>query len=101
MSNVSGKIRFGTAARIALVPVAAIGLAIVSQAGTAQPKSAPHARLAQNGTYTPAPRSYDPAETAAHRSLEAQIRSIGESFNGDIGIARWPACDFGEPIVPH
>jgi beta-lactamase class A len=98
-----------TAARIAFVPAAALGLALLSQPGTAQPKAPPH-RFAQNGTYAPAPvpaRSYDPAETAAHRSLEAQIRAIGESFNGDIGIAvedvqtGWTAAYDGDTYFPQ
>lgn len=107
MFNRVRKNRFGAAARIALVPAAAIALAIVAQAGTAQPKSAPRTRLAQNGTYTPAPRSYDPAETAAHRALEAQIRAIGQSFNGDIGIAvedvqsGWTAAYDGDTYFPQ
>ena len=107
MSRVVRKNRFGMAARIALIPTAALGLAILAQAGTAQPRSAPHARLAQNGTYAPAARSYDPAETAAHRALEAQIRSIGESFNGDIGIAvedvqtGWTAAYDGDTYFPQ
>jgi beta-lactamase class A len=109
VSSVSRKIRIGAAARIALVPAAALGLAIVSQAGAAQPKAAAH-RYAQNGTYAPTPapaRSYDPAEAAAHRGLEAQIRAIGESFNGDIGIAvedvqsGWTAAYDGDTYFPQ
>ena len=96
-----------TAARIALVPEAGIALAIASQAGTAQPRSPAHARLAQNGLYTPAPRSYDPGAAAAHRALEAQIKSIGEAFNGDIGIAvedvqsGWTAAYDGDTYFPQ
>ena len=107
MSSVIRKNRLGAVARVALAPAAALGLVILAQAGTAQPRTAPHAHLAQNGTYAPATRSYDPAESAAHRALEAQIRAIGESFNGDIGIAvedvqsGWTAAYDGDTYFPQ
>ena len=94
------------AAKLGLVPAAALAVALAPHAGTAQPRAVPH-RLAQNGTYAPAPRAYDPAESSAHRALEAEIRSIGQSFNGDIGIAvedvqtGWTAAYDGDTYFPQ
>jgi beta-lactamase class A len=80
--------------------------AALPQAGTAQPKSRPAGRaLAQNGYQQP--RSYGVEENAAHRGLEAQIRSIAEGFNGDIGIAvedvetGWSTAFDGDTFFPQ
>jgi beta-lactamase class A len=66
----------------ALVTVGAS--AVIAQAST--PRRAPSPTFAQN-VYEALSPGYAPAEESAHRALAAQIRSIGESFNGDIGIA--------------
>jgi beta-lactamase class A len=96
---------FGTAARMGLVPAAALAFVLASQGGAAQPRPPLH-RLAQNGTYAPA-RDYNPGEAAAHRALEAEIRAIGQAFNGDIGIAvedvqsGWTAAYDGDTYFPQ
>jgi beta-lactamase class A len=96
-----------TVAKLGLVPAAALAVALAPHAGTAQ---APHAalhRLAQNGTYAQPTRAYDPAEASAHRALEAEIRAIGQGFNGDIGIAvedvqsGWTAAYDGDTFFPQ
>ena len=103
--------QLGVAARVGLLPAAALIVALAPHAGTAQPRPAPH-RLAQNGTiqngtFAQPPRAYDPAEASAHRALEAQIRAIGQSFNGDIGIAvedvqsGWTAAYDGDTYFPQ
>jgi beta-lactamase class A len=88
-----------------LVPAAALAFALMPQGGSAQPR-APLKHLAQNGTYAPV-RDYNPGETAAHRALEAEIRAIGQAFNGDIGIAvedvqsGWTAAYDGDTYFPQ
>jgi beta-lactamase class A len=99
---------FGIAARAALLPAAALAVASTPHAGITQ--HATHHpglhRLAQNGAF-PQPREYDAAETAAHRALETEIRSIGQGFNGDIGIAvedvqtGWTAAYDGDTFFPQ
>jgi beta-lactamase class A len=64
-------------------------------------------RTAQMGSYTPSLRQAGTSETAAHRILEAQIRALGEAFNGDIGIAvkdvgtGWSAAYDGNTFFPQ
>ena len=64
-------------------------------------------RTAQMGSYTPSIRQAGSSETAAHRILEAQIRALGEAFNGDIGIAvkdvgtGWSAAYDGNTFFPQ
>jgi beta-lactamase class A len=96
-----------TMAKLGLVPLAALAVALAPHAGTAQPPHpAPH-RLAQNGTFAQPPRAYDPAEASAHRALETEIRAIGQGFNGDIGIAvedvqtGWTAAYDGDTYFPQ
>lgn len=73
------------------------------QAGIAQPHG--RSSLAQNGYQMP--RGFTAEEDAAHRALEAQIRSIAQSFNGDIGIAvqdvdsGWKTAFDGDTFFPQ
>ncbi|MBV9931016.1 MAG: class A beta-lactamase [Alphaproteobacteria bacterium] len=78
------------AARLALLPAAALLSSFVPQAvGAAQP-----------------PRSMAP-ENAAQRALAQAIRAIGENFNGDIGIAiedvqtGWTTAYDGDTFFPQ
>ena len=54
-----------------------------------------------------APSAANPQEAAAQRILEAQIRSLGSAFNGDIGIAvkdiesGWTAAYDGNTLFPQ
>lgn len=95
------------AARIALVPAAAVlGLAMIPHGGAVHAKTAAAHRLAQNESYAQ-PREFSPAEAAAHRALEAEIRSIAQGFNGDIGIAvedvqtGWTTAFDGDTYFPQ
>jgi beta-lactamase class A len=96
------------AARIGLVPAVALAFAVAPHAGTAQPRPALH-RLAQNTPMSQMreAREESPAEASAHRALAAEIREIGESFNGDIGIAvedvqsGWTAAYDGDTYFPQ
>ncbi len=93
------------AARMTVLPAAALALAVLPNFGAAQAKAAAH-RYAQNGTYS-APREINPAEAAAHRTLEAEVRTIGQGFNGDIGIAvedvrtGWTTAFDGDTYFPQ
>jgi beta-lactamase class A len=94
------------AARIALIPAAAVlALAMVPHGGAVHARAAAH-RVAQNESYSQ-PREVSPAEAAAHRALEAEVRAIGQSFNGDIGIAvedvqtGWTAAYDGDTYFPQ
>ena len=72
-------------------------------AKAAKAPAAPVTRVAQAGSYIP-PAA---AELPAHRILAAQIRALGESFNGDIGIAvkdvetGWTAAYDGNTFFPQ
>jgi beta-lactamase class A len=72
-------------------------------AKAAKAPAAPETRVAQAGSYIP-PAA---AELPAHRILAAQIRALGESFNGDIGIAvkdvetGWTAAYDGNTFFPQ
>lgn len=91
-------------ARIAWMPAVVFALAMMPQPSAVHAKAAAR-RLAQNGTYTP--RDYGLGETTAHRALEAEIRSIGQGFNGDIGIAvedvqtGWTTAFDGDTYFPQ
>ena len=106
----------GQVARHILGSAAALALALLPQAATARSnpgfsfKSAPrslHRQLAQNEPFESAPRAFGMEESAAHRALEAQIRAIGGSFNGDIGIAvedvqtGWTTAYDGDTYFPQ
>jgi beta-lactamase class A len=65
------------------------------------------ARTVQARSYTPSSRPATARELPAHRILEAQIRALGEAFNGDIGIAvqdidtGWSAAYDGNTFFPQ
>jgi beta-lactamase class A len=61
------------------------GKAIPAAAAQAAPTSAN--AVAGFRSYAAPVRQAAPAETTAQRILEAQVRALGQSFNGDIGIA--------------
>lgn len=92
-------------ARMAVAPAALLAIALLPHTGAVHAKAAAR-RLAQNGTYSQ-PRDYSPGEAAAHRTLEAEIRAIGEGFNGDIGIAvedvqsGWTTAFDGDTYFPQ
>jgi beta-lactamase class A len=70
------------------------------------PAAAP-TRTVQSGSYMPSLRAPAPEQLPAHRILEAQIRALGEAFNGDIGIAvkdvetGWTAAYDGNTFFPQ
>ena len=78
-------------------------MAFSPQPGIAQSKARPQG-YAQN--LVPQ-RFYGAEETSAHRALEAEIRSIAASFNGDIGIAveeidtGWSTAFDGDTFFPQ
>ena len=93
-------------ARLALMPALfSVGFA-VADAGAITPRRAPSLSFAQN-VYEALPHSYNPPEQYAHRALEAQLRRIAESFNGDIGIAvqdvesGWHTAYDGDTFFPQ
>ena len=95
----------GTLAGLALISVTA---AFLPQAAAAQPVGATTTRLPQPGGYLrPASPSFTAPETAAHRILAARVRSLGEAFNGDIGIAvedvgtGWKTAFDGDTFFPQ
>jgi beta-lactamase class A len=83
----------------------ALAAALAANGGAVQSRVALH-RAAQNGTYAQT-RDVSPAEASAHRALEAEIRAIGQSFNGDIGIAvedvqtGWTTAYDGDTYFPQ
>jgi beta-lactamase class A len=87
--------------------VAALALSFAAQPGNAAARSgAGHRMAVQDGIAQPE-RETSLQESAAHRALEAQLRSIGRSFNGDIGIAvedvrsGWTAAYDGDTYFPQ
>ena len=92
--------------KLALVPaLLAVGAsAAIAEGVTLQ--RAPSLAFAQN-VYEALEPGYRPSATSAHRALEAQIRAIGQSFNGDIGIAvrdvesGWTAAFDGDTLFPQ
>ncbi|HEX8579615.1 MAG TPA: class A beta-lactamase [Allosphingosinicella sp.] len=75
-------------------------------AGAPKVSKAP-VRTAQTRGYSPNFRSAGSEQSPAHRALEAQIRALGEAFNGDIGIAvadvetGWTAAYDGNTFFPQ
>lgn len=57
--------------------------------------------------FVPAPPAPPPAELAARRILEARVRQLGQSFNGDVGIAvrdiqtGWTTAFDGDTFFPQ
>ena len=96
----------GRAARSVLISAAALALAGGPASGAAQNRPA-HRLLAQNGRFAAPLREFGPQETAAHRALEGEIRSIAHSFSGDIGIAvedvrsGWTTAYDGDTYFPQ
>jgi beta-lactamase class A len=82
--------------------------AVPSAAGKVE-KAATAARpaTAQARSFTPTLRAVAEPELPAHRLLAAQIRALGEAFNGDIGIAvkdvetGWTAAYDGDTFFPQ
>ncbi|HEY0148786.1 MAG TPA: class A beta-lactamase [Allosphingosinicella sp.] len=78
----------------------------VPAATAAKPVQAP-VRSAQARSYSASLPVAASEETSAHRMLEAQIRAMGEAFNGDIGIAvkdvetGWTAAYDGNTLFPQ
>jgi beta-lactamase class A len=77
-----------------------------SQTRTAQAQIA-QASPIQARAFTPGARPIGNGETAAQRILEAQVRALGQSFNGDIGIAvkdvetGWTTAYDGNTLFPQ
>ena len=72
--------------KLALVPaLLAVGASAANAEGVTLQR-APSVAFAQN-VYEALDPGYRPSASSAHRALEAHIRAIGQSFNGDIGIA--------------
>jgi beta-lactamase class A len=93
-------------ARLATMPAfIAVGFSIAS-AGAMTPRRAPSLTFAQN-VYEALTPSYSYQADPARRTLEAQVRAIGQSFNGDIGIAvrdvesGWSTAYDGETYFPQ
>ena len=93
----------------ALAGIAAIGLATVSIDG-AQAQSAGHSPSfpATVRSYpAPAAPAASAQEATARRILESQVRSLGQAFNGDIGIAvkdvqsGWTTSFDGDTFFPQ
>lgn len=93
----------------ALAGIAAIGLATVSIDGAqAQPGGGTPSFPATVRSYpSPAAPAATAQEAAARRILEAQVRALGQAFNGDIGIAvrdvqsGWTASFDGDTYFPQ
>ena len=92
--------------KLALVPaLLAVGASAANAEGVTLQR-APSLAFAQN-VYEALEPGYRPSATSAHRALEAQIRAIGQSFNGDIGIAvrdvesGWSAAYDGDTLFPQ
>jgi beta-lactamase class A len=95
------------------VPGVALLAMAFTQAHAAQPRDAAAkglkapVRTAQTRSYSPPFRSAAIEQSPAHRALEAQIRALGEAFNGDIGIAvkdvetGWTAAYDGNTFFPQ
>jgi beta-lactamase class A len=64
-------------------------------------------RTVQARSYIPSSRPSPGEQLPAHRALEAQIRALGQAFNGDIGIAvkdidsGWTAAYDGNTFFPQ
>lgn len=94
----------------ALAGIAAIGLATAALDGAeAQAGGSSQSFPATVRSY-PAPSAVPPAtaqEAAARRILEAQVRALGQAFNGDIGIAvrdvqsGWTTSYDGDTFFPQ
>ena len=92
--------------KLALVPaLLAVGASAANAEGVTLQR-APSVAFAQN-VYEALDPGYRPSASSAHRALEAQIRAIGQSFNGDIGIAvrdvesGWTAAFDGDTLFPQ
>jgi beta-lactamase class A len=92
--------------QLVLVPAfLAVGAAPANADGVS-PRRAPSPAFAQN-VYEALEPGWRSAAQPAHRALEAEIRAIGQAFNGDIGIAvrevetGWSAAYDGETFFPQ
>ena len=70
----------------ALVLLPAIGILTGSMTSVGVAQVAP-ASVPSTSPFAKTTARYSPQELAAQRILEAQIRALGQAFNGDIGIA--------------
>jgi beta-lactamase class A len=92
--------------KLALVPALLTLGASAASAQSVSPRRAPSQAFAQN-VYEALQPGYRGGESSAQRALEAQVREIGESFNGDIGIAvrdvatGWSTAYDGETFFPQ
>jgi beta-lactamase class A len=98
----------GFARGAALAGIAAIGLAAASIDGAqAQPGGGPSFPATVRGYPSPAAPAATAQEAAARRILEAQVRALGQAFNGDIGIAvrdvqnGWTTSFDGDTFFPQ
>jgi len=90
---------------------AVAGKADMQVAKASQGKVAPvklaQARPVDRRGFTPNARPIGSSETAAQRILEAQVRALAQSFNGDIGIAvqdvatGWTTAYDGNTLFPQ
>jgi beta-lactamase class A len=98
--------RFGRGASILLLPVIGLITGSAVPASAAQPSRSVSAAGYSRGYANPAPR-FSSSQLAAQRTLETEIRALGESFNGDIGIAvqdvesGWTTSYDGSTLFPQ
>jgi beta-lactamase class A len=98
--------RFGRGASTLLLPVIGLITGSAVPASAAQPSRSASATGYTRGYTNPAPR-FSSSQLAAQRTLESQIRALGQSFNGDIGIAvqdvesGWTTSYDGSTLFPQ
>jgi beta-lactamase class A len=76
--------RFSKLKSLVMLPAIALLTGSMTSSGAAQVS---RASVPSGSLYAKAAARYSPQELAAQRILEAQIRALGQAFNGDIGIA--------------